>query len=394
MVAARSSRWRRLLVEALVVGICLVDALVVATDYNLATWVSTAGALLIPLRRRFPAVVYIANLPAAAMRTALLPAGVALFALSRSRPNVRDTVPFVALGALALFVPWPPGPEVLLNATLPDVVQAMCYAAAMAAAPAALGLLGSLTAELRARLAELQRTRDSEQRLRAAQAVTAERARIAREMHDVVAHEVSLIAVQAGALQVSSKDADVRRMAEQMRKLSVRTLTELRAMVGFLRAAGAESAIDLAPQPTLADLPRLTGDAGFEVTLRLDETLAGAGATNNGLPAPVQRAAYRTVQEALTNVRKHASGAPATVTVGRHGSALTVEVINAAPADQPTPAEGRLPSGGHGLVGLRERASMLGGAVTAGPTKDGGYLLRASFPLGPAQPVLAAVDKS
>ena len=378
-----------MLLELLVVGICLSDALVVANDYNLGTWVSTAGALLIPLRKRFPGLVLVLNLPAVGLRTALLPAGFAMFALSRSRGNLRDTLPFVLLAFLALFVPWPPGPAGLLNVTLPDLVQAISYAAAMAAAPAALGLLGSTTAELKSRLDELQRTRESEHRLRAAQAVTAERARIAREMHDVVAHEVSLIAVQAGALQVSSKDEDVRRTAAQLRKLSVRTLTELRAMVGFLRAAGAGS-VDLAPQPTLADLRRLTGDAGFDVTLRLDDGLAG----DPNLPAPVQRAAYRTVQEALTNVRKHAAGAPATVTVGRHASALTVEVVNVAPgmADNRGHSAGQLPGGGHGLAGLRERASMLGGAVAAGPTPDGGFRLRASFPIGPAQAVLATTD--
>lgn len=382
-----TTRWRRVLLELVVLAICLLDALVVATVYDMATWVSTAGALLIPLRKRLPGLVFVANLPAATLRTALLPAGVALFALSRSRGTLRDTLPFVLLGFIALFVPWPPGPAVLLKITLTDLVQAICYAAAMAAAPAALGLLGSTTAELKARLAELQRTRDSEQRLRAAQAVTAERARIAREMHDVVAHEVSLIAVQAGALQVSSKDENVRRTAEQLRKLSVRTLTELRAMVGFLRAAGGGSVVDLAPQPTLADLRRLTGDAGFAVTLTVDESVDG----DCDLPAPVQRAAYRTVQEALTNVRKHAPGSPVTVTVGRCGSALTVEVVNAAPglSDQREYSAGRLPSGGHGLVGLRERASMLGGAVTAGPTEDGGFRLRAWFPVGPGRTVLA-----
>jgi signal transduction histidine kinase len=359
---------------------------VVATDYNLATWVSTAGALLIPLRKRFPVLVFVVNLPAVALRTAFLPAWFALFALARSRGNLRDTLPFVSLAFLALLVPWPPGPVALIHVTLPDLVQAIFYAVANAAAPAALGLLGATKAELESRLSELSRTRENEQRLRAAQAVTAERARIAREMHDVVAHEVSLIAVQAGALQVSSGDDTVRRTAGQLRQLAVRTLTELRAMVGFLRAAGGGNAVDLAPQPTLADLPTLTGDAGFDVTLEMD----GA---HPDLPAPVQRAAYRTVQEALTNIRKHAAGASATVTVSRHGSALTVEVVNQPPSGGGQPLQGPLlPGGGHGLVGLRERAGMLGGSVTAGAAADGGFRIRASFPIGPAYAVLAGTE--
>jgi len=382
--------WRHLVLELLVLATCLCDALVVATNHNLATWLSAAGTLLIPLRRRFPVLVFALNLPAVGLRTAFLPAWFALYALSRSRGNLRDVLPFVSLAFLALLVPWPPGPIALVDVTLPDLVQAIFYATAMAAAPAALGLLGATKAELESRLSELGRTRDNEQRLRAAQAVTAERARIAREMHDVVAHEVSLIAVQAGALQVSSRDDAVRRTAGQLRLLSVRTLTELRAMVGFLRAAGAGASPDLAPQPRLADLPRLAGDAGFDVTLEMDGALAR---DHPDLPAPVQRAAYRTVQEALTNVRKHAAGAPATVTVSRRGSALTVEVVNEAPsgAGQPHQAAA-LPGGGHGLVGLRERAGMLGGVVTAGPTTDGGFRIRASFPIGPAQAVLAGTD--
>jgi signal transduction histidine kinase len=382
-------RWRELPLELLVLTACLCDALVVTYHFNIATWVSTAGALLIPLRRRVPMLVFALNLPAVVLRTAFLPALFALYALSRRRGDRRDVLPFVLLAFLALLVPWPPGPRALVDASLPDLVQAIVYAVAMAAAPAALGLHGATKAELESRLSELNRTRDSEQRLRAAQAVTAERARIAREMHDVVAHAVSLIAVQAGALQVSTKDEAVRHTAGQLRQLAVRTLTELRAMVAFLRAAGAAASPDLAPQPTLADLPRLTGDAGFEVALDMDGMLGG---DQPDLPAPVQRAAYRTVQEALTNVRKHAAGARASVTVGRHGSALTVEVVNAAPTGTPVGAGGRLPGGGHGLVGLRERAGMLGGAVAAGPTADGGFRVRASFPIGPARPVLASTE--
>ena len=368
-------RLRRLLLELAVNVACLCDALLVVEHYDLRTWVSSAGALLIPLRHRFPAVVLLASLPGVCTRMALLPAAFALFTLCRTRGNLRDTMPFAMLCTLALLVPWPPGPVALANATIPQLAQAIVYAAAFTLGPVSAGLLVATKAELQAKLAELSYTREREQELRSAQAVTAERTRIAREMHDVVAHAVSLIAVQAGALQVSSPEGKVRDTAAQLRQLSVRTLTELRAMVGFLRTTGTDS-VELAPQPTLADLPRLTDDAGFPVTLLLDGTLAGGG--QHDVPAPVQRAAYRTVQEALTNVRKHAGGAPATVTVDRNSSALNVEVVNAAPS---TPPAGQFPSGGHGLTGLRERASMLGGGMWAGRTADGGFRLRASFPI-------------
>jgi signal transduction histidine kinase len=368
-------RLRRLLLELAVIAACLCDALLVVEHYDLPTWVSSAGALLIPLRHRFPAAVLLASLPGVGTRMALLPAAFALFVLCRSRGNLRDTLPFALLVTLALLVPWPPGPVALLDATGPQLAQAVVYAVALAAGPVTVGLLVVTKAELQAKLTELSHTREREQELRSAQAVTAERTRIAREMHDVVAHAVSLIAVQAGALQVSSPEGKIRDTAAQLRQLSVRTLTELRAMVGFLRTTGADS-VELAPQPTLADLPRLTDDAGFPVTLHFDCKLSNGG--QHDVPAPVQRAAYRTVQEALTNVRKHADGAAATVTVDRNGSALNVEIVNAAPT---TPPAGQFPSGGHGLTGLRERASMLGGNMSAGRTEDGGFRLRASFPI-------------
>jgi signal transduction histidine kinase len=371
----KTPRLRRLLLEFVVVTACLCDALLVDEPYDWSVWISSAGALSIPLRHRFPAIVLLVSLPGVSTRTALLPAWLALFALCRTRGNVRDSLPFALLMALALLVPWPPGPAVFLAATVPQLVQAVVYAVVLTIAPVAAGWLGATKAELQTKLTELSQTRQREQELRSAQAVTAERTRIAREMHDVVAHAVSLIAVQAGALQVSSSDDSVRNTASQLRQLSVRTLTELRAMVGFLRTAGGDS-LDLTPQPTLADLPRLADDAGFPVTLHLDGKLANG--ERHEVPAPVQRAAYRTVQEALTNVRKHAGGAPATVTVNRNTAMLNVEVINAAPTDPPA---GQLPSGGHGLTGLRERASMLGGRMSAGRTPDGGFRLWASFPI-------------
>ena len=370
-----TQRLRRLLLELAVIAACLSDALLLVEHYDLPTWITSAGALIIPLRHRFPAAVLLVSLPAVCTRLALLPAAIALFTLCRSRGNLRDTLPFALLMTLALLVPWPPGPLALLDATGAQVARAFAYSVALTLGPVAAGLLWATKAELQARLTELSHTREREQELRSAQAVTAERTRIAREMHDVVAHAVSLIAVQAGALQVSSPEGKVRETAAQLRQLSVRTLTELRAMVGFLRTVGGDS-VELAPQPTLADLPRLTDDAGFPVTLQLAGQLAGGD--QHDVPAPVQRAAYRTVQEALTNVRKHAGGAPATVTVDRNGTALNVEVINAAPTN---PYTGQFPSGGHGLTGLRERASMLGGGMSAGRTADGGFRLSASFPL-------------
>lgn len=194
-----------------------------------------------------------------------------------------------------------------------------------------------------------------------------ERAQLAREMHDVVSHQVSLIAVRAGALQVSTRDAEVKEAAATIRRLSVQTLDELRHMVSVLRASGGRLT-ELTPQPSLADLQRLVDSSGIEAELQTD--------LPDGLPPTVQRAIYRTVQEALTNVRKHAPGATATVHICHEGGAVRVTVTNTAPTRPALP----LPSAHYGLVGLRQRAALLGGTVTSGPTADGGYGLRLELP--------------
>ncbi|NEA56226.1 hypothetical protein G3I60_19240 [Streptomyces sp. SID13666] len=145
-------------------------------------------------------------------------------------------------------------------------------------------------------------------------------------------------------------------------------------MVGVLRASG--GTIDTrAPQPRLADLPRLIADSGLTVEAHLDIALTEPSTAWNDT---VQRAAYRTVQEALTNVRKHAPGAAVTVRLHDNDDYLHIEIRNT-PPDPGTPSPD-LPTGGHGLTGLHERAAQAGGTLHTGPTPAGGYLLRAAFP--------------
>ena len=186
-------------------------------------------------------------------------------------------------------------------------------------------------------------------------------------MHDVVSHQVSLIAVQAGALQVSSPDPAARTAAGVIRSLAVRTLDELRQMVGVLRAEGAPTGGDK-PQPTLDDLPRLVADSGLPAELVTDVT--------DDLAPPLQRAVYRTIQEGLTNARKHAPGAAVRVSVRTSTATIDVVVEN----DPPTGAALILPSGGAGLRGLRERAELLGGRLTAAGGPDGAFRLAVSLP--------------
>ena len=205
--------------------------------------------------------------------------------------------------------------------------------------------------------------------------VAEERARIARELHDVVAHRVSLMTVQAGAAKTvaeSDPAAAVRAMAA-VEDAGRQALDELRHLLGVLRPAIPDGGTE--PQPGLADLDRLVEDArraGLEVQLRRDGSLTG-------LPARVELSAYRIVQESLTNVVKHAGdGARTDVRLANDGAALVVEVTD----------DGRgttvLPGSGHGVVGMRERAHLLGGSLDVGPRAEGGFRVCARLPVVPA----------
>jgi signal transduction histidine kinase len=218
-------------------------------------------------------------------------------------------------------------------------------------------------------LAERAREAEQGEELRVEQARLAERERIAREMHDVLAHRISLLAVHAGALEVR-RDAppNERTAAGVIRQSAYEALEELRQVIGMLREPA-----DDRPQPTLADVPALieqSREAGERVELDL---------TAAGVPAGVGRHAYRIVQEALTNARKHAPGARVRVAVTGHAEqGLVVEVGNALRTGGPV-----LPGSGAGLVGLRERVHLAGGRLDHGPTAAGEFQLRAWLPWTP-----------
>jgi signal transduction histidine kinase len=218
-------------------------------------------------------------------------------------------------------------------------------------------------------------SRRREQREQADRIVAEERSRIARELHDVVAHRVSMMTVQAGAAKtVAAADpaAAVRAMAA-VEDAGRQALDELRHLLGVLRPTASGDGTE--PQPGLADLDRLVEDArraGLEVQLRRDGSLTG-------LPARVELSAYRIVQESLTNVVKHAgAGARTDVRLANEGAALVVEVTD----------DGRgapvLPGSGHGVVGMRERAQLLGGSLDVGPRAEGGFRVCARLPVVPA----------
>jgi signal transduction histidine kinase len=206
-------------------------------------------------------------------------------------------------------------------------------------------------------------------------AVAEERSRIARELHDVIGHQVTVIALQADAAAAALAKAPERAATpiEAIRGSAAEALAEMRRVVGMLRAAEHE---DLHPQPGLTDVPALVeqsraAGARVELTLRPPERPTHAS---------VQLAAYRLVQEALTNAQRHAPGAPVDVRVLADDAAVVVEVVNSGVGAIPSPRTAADGSG-FGLVGMRERVRLLGGRLDAGPTDGGGYALTARLPL-------------
>jgi signal transduction histidine kinase len=355
------------LVDAAVLAVAVAEgALTAITENDPYAVVPVAVAVLALLvRERWPLPVFLATLPAVLFPGAIVPAIVALYVVSSRHREWWLLAGCGVLAAAGFVFPISDFAPAIWNS---DTLLGLIYLTMTALAPILLGQFLRTQRELALRLDEVREAREHERRLDAEAILARERNQLAREMHDVVSHQVSLIAVQAGALKVSTTDPDAKQAAENVRQLSVNTLDELRHMVNLLRASGTP-ATELTPQPTLTDLRRLIDNSAIDARL--------VGAAPDGLEPPVQRAIYRTIQEALTNVRKHAPGASAIVDLSHDDTDLVVTVTNT----PPTRPHLALPSARHGLVGLHERAALLGGKLHAGPTPDGGFQLRLRLPL-------------
>ncbi|MFE9749783.1 sensor histidine kinase [Saccharothrix saharensis] len=363
-----SGRHRRLAFDVAAVGIAALDVWLrvvpEAEGYNYV--LSAISVVAVALCRRFPFLVVLITVPGFLAGWAQLAAMIALGVLARQKLLSAQTYVGAALVWLSRFFVWPP--DEFLGLDWKTHVHNAIYGCIVAGMPIAIGLLAHAREELSARISELAASRERERMLHAHAVRADERARLAREMHDVVSHQVSLIAMQAGALRVAAADPKAKQVAGTIRMLSTRTLDELRQLVSVLRTTNGDDS----PQPRIEDLAQLVSSAGIPATLTVQGPVAD-------LPAPVSGAAYRTVQEALTNVRKHACGAPTAVVVVVDADQLRVEVRNEAPERS---VDGvTLPSGGHGLVGLRERAALLDGELEAGPTDSGGFAVKVTFPL-------------
>jgi signal transduction histidine kinase len=389
-------RARPLLADALLAGLLAAFSLVALVYANgdcdgacrpggtAATGLILAQTLPLAWRRRHPLAV--------SLVTGLATAGYGL----APYPDLAMPVPVGGLVGMYSVAAWGSRRAALVAGGVAAAVVAVVMslprtdADLVDAAFASLGLAGAwvlgdrarvqraLAAELSDRAVRLEREREGEAR----RAVASERARIARELHDVVAHHVSMMVVQAeaGPLAVERDPARAAGAFAAIAATGRQALVELRRLLGVLRGDG--QAPSLAPQPGLDQVPSLVEQvarAGLEVELVVEGEKAP-------LPAGVELSAYRIVQEALTNAVRHAGPGRARVLVRYGERDLELTVRDEGGGGGAAPAGGPPSRSGQGLVGMRERVSLFGGELHAGPGPDGGFTVAARLPLGAPGP--------
>ncbi|MFI8370453.1 sensor histidine kinase [Streptomyces sp. NPDC085466] len=369
------------------------------------------GSVLL-VRRRWPIAVVLVSIAVAPAEMGYLMGFVGLYTLAASEVPRRFTAVLAGMATVAVFVVTAVELRRDIAAQADDFDPSAWYVPLMALLMT-LGLnappvLSGLYIGARRRLMESLRERaDSlEQELslladraeqRAQWARQEERRRIAREMHDVVAHRVSLMVVHAAALQaVALKDPQKAvRNAALVGDMGRQALTELREMLGVLREEAVPAAVEAVPLAAVGRAAAAAAEAaaseegpGLGALEELCEQSRLAGAVvelvelgeSGAYPVEVGRTAYRVVQEALTNVHKHAPGAEVVVRVAHRGAEVAMQVENGPSVEGA--ADAGLPSGGNGLVGMRERVVRLGGAFVSGPTDVGGFKVSAVIPVG------------
>jgi signal transduction histidine kinase len=383
LVALRSPRRRDVLVAAMVALIAQAETWLSDASDPKGAYAAAALAMTAPLvwRRRAPlAVLATVFVPLFAMRAAdhsldsayvmivLLVAFHAVGSYLEQRMAIVGLALGLSLLAALLTV------ESLMAATgdsesaaLADFVFLAAILGVVWAGSVSLRERSLRTGELERRAVRLEREREE----RARAAVAEERGRIARELHDVVAHSVSVIAVQTGSLRrrLSRERPDDAEQLAAVERTARQALAEMRRMLGLLRADDDEPS--LSPQPGVEQIDRLVAQvckAGLPVELSVE-------GEQISLPPGVDLAAYRIVQEALTNALKHARAARACVALRYGERGLELEI-----SDDGRGLNGASSEGGHGLVGMRERVALYGGSLHTGAGPDGGFTVRAHLP--------------
>jgi signal transduction histidine kinase len=332
-----------------------------AVSAAVAAGVVTAS---VAVRRRWPAAVgfVVQGVLVLEGQVATLPAGAVTAAW------------FCALYALAVWTTWPWFLAGLAWFVLTDMLPTLGDAAEVrdignftAVVLLIMVFLRVLVGRRDRQLQVAERERDLARR----EAVVEERARIARELHDAIAHHVSMIVVQAGAERrvLDPAHDSTREVLSTIERIGRSALTEMRRLVGMLRT---DQPDELLPQPSIADVPTLVEQlraAGLPVDLLIE-------GEPRELPVGIELSAYRVVQEGLTNALKHGDGAHVTVHISYGPQSLALEITDAGTGRPPAD----LPSGGHGLVGIRERVALYGGELEAGEDAGGGFRLRVLLP--------------
>ncbi|WP_367046123.1 histidine kinase [Streptomyces sp. Je 1-332] len=361
---------------AVVIGMVGADA--VGKNPNVSPGIAEADQLIgalacaaVWLRRRWPVGLAVAMvLVSLASDTAGGAAAIALFTLAVHRPfRYVGWIGGVSI-AVVPFIYW-----LRPDADLPYLVTVL-VGVLINASVIGWGMFVRSRRQLLLSLRDRAIRAENEATLRAEQAQRLARESIAREMHDVLAHRLTLLSVHAGALEFrpDAPREEIVRAAGVIRESAHEALQDLREVIGVLRGGGEDGEASGRPQPTLAALETLVAesrDAGMKVAL--DHRVAELAA----VPAAVGRTAYRIAQEGLTNARKHAPGAEVTVLVsGAPGEGLTLSVRNPPPpGDVP-----KVPGSGQGLIGLTERATLAGGRIEHGSAADGGFRVDAWLP--------------
>lgn len=369
-------------------------------------WIAVTGLFISATNSTLKAPVYSGapDYPGDGVVLLIAALGTAPLALRERHPLAAWRLSFAVMGMLAL-VPWPRdieyteggafaalmcvytvtvrcSREVTLGVALLSFTgvwikdaETAPTASVLLLLPLAVGYAVRVRRTSRRELAEQQR------RHWKAEAVLTERQRIAREMHDVVAHHMSMIAIQAEAApyKVEALPDETRRDLEEIRATALDALTEMRRILGVLRS---QEGVETAPQPSLDRLDELISNArgaGLHVETSVSGDIAG-------LPPGVGLTAFRILQEALSNAMRHAPGSRVNVEVTRDNGVVWLGVVNGPPGAVGDPGAGRapgspLPGGGLGLIGMRERAAALGGALVARPTPEGGFAVTANLPV-------------
>jgi signal transduction histidine kinase len=374
------ARLRRDAVDVLIVALAVaveIEVLAKGHQLDLAVLGPLSLFFVLPLlfRRRYPLVAPCVSLAAFALAASFDPSGLeridisalAGIAVMISLGAIRDresAIVGLALGlTTGIYVQYR-----FPDTTASDLVGAAIFYAGAWFAGRALATRAEQTRILRARVEEAERARA----VAAERATTEERARIASELHDVVAHSVSVMVVQSsGVRRLLREDQHRERDALlSVEQIGRQALTEMRRMLGVMRS-GEQASASLTPQPGLQHLDHLISqvvEAGLPVTLRVE-------GERPQLPPGVDLSAYRIVQEGLTNALKHAPGSNAEVIIRFLDNKVNLEIAD--DGKEATVEDGL----GHGLVGMRERVALYGGTLEAGPREGGGFVLRAELPL-------------